>query len=69
MFDVQSKKDVDVLIEAAKWQMYGEEWTVACRSLQDAKLKAIGIGDKIRIDIIQELLRKAGNQEKVPMSY
>ena len=64
----EQKKDVDNLIQMAKWQMYGEEWTDANRNLLDAKRKAIEIKDKERIDIILDLIKKASNQEKVQVS-
>jgi hypothetical protein len=63
----QQKKDIDNLIENAKWSMYGEEWANAKGTLMSAKRTAISVKDKGRIDIILDLLQKAETHEKVPL--
>jgi hypothetical protein len=60
-------KDIDNIIEIAKWNMYGEEWEAACNNLKHAKTLAIALRDKSRIDITLDLLSKVKKQEKVPI--
>lgn len=67
MADEQGRKDLDKLVEEAKWQMYGEDWTQASRLLQDAKRKAVESRDKEKIDLIIDLQKKAGSHQKVPV--
>ena len=63
----EEKKGVDNIIETAKWDMYGEEWGQAEANLKSAKITAIRLKDKVRIDIILDLLKKASTKEKVPV--
>jgi hypothetical protein len=61
-------KNIDALVEEAKWNMYGEEWETALNKLQNAKVSAIAIKDKDRIDNILELMHKARNRQKVEIT-
>jgi deoxyinosine 3'endonuclease (endonuclease V) len=64
----EEQREIDGLVEEAKWNMYGEEWGVAVQTLEKAKNLAIAIKDKTRIDNILELLHKAHSQQKVEIT-
>lgn len=64
----EKSKEIDRLVEEAKWNMYGEEWETAVQKLEKAKNIAIAIKDKAKIDSVLALIHNARNQQKVELT-
>jgi hypothetical protein len=60
----QIQKRIDSLIESATWNMYAERFGTAQQELEQARIEAINIRDKARIDKILTYLAMCDRREK-----